>query len=300
MGETRRPLLARSLKGSLYMLAAAALVSVLHALVRRMGSELHPFEVAFFRNIVMLMLMLPILLRLGRGAWVSRRPGLQALRGIIGTCAMMSWFYGLALVPIADATALNFSTAIFLTIGAVLILGERVGPRRWAAVAAGFAGALVILRPGLQTVTPGVIVVIGSSVLWAGSLVSVKILSRSDGSATIVFYSSVYFTALSLVPALIVWQWPSLPQLLVLCAIGGLGTLAHLLLTQAYHEADATALTPIDFTRLIWTALLGYLMFDEFPDLWTWLGGGVIIASASFIAYREAALRRRGPTRPLS
>jgi drug/metabolite transporter (DMT)-like permease len=192
---------------------------------------------------------------------------------------------------VGDATALSFSAVILTSLGAVVFLKERVGLRRWIAIAIGLAGTLIILRPGVQAVSQGSLMVLLSTMLWSCSLLIVKILSRTDSSVTIVFYSAVYFTPLSLIPALFVWQWPTVEQIALMVVIGVLASVAHLGMAQAFKEADATVVMPLDFTRLIWAAGVGYFVFGEFPDLWTWAGGAVIVASAVYIAYRESAAK---------
>jgi drug/metabolite transporter (DMT)-like permease len=203
-----------NLRGIILMTAATAFLASMHALVRYLSFELHPFEIAFFRNLFGLAAVLPWLLRTGRAGLVTRRPGLQALRGAVGVVAMLAWFYGLSVVPIAEATALSFTSAIFASLGAVAFLGERMRLRRWAAVFVGFAGTLMILRPGFATVDAGALVVMLSAVSWAGSLLIVKALTRTDSNVSIVAWMAIMMTLLSFFPALPVWAWPSLEQLL--------------------------------------------------------------------------------------
>lgn len=277
----------------MFMLGGAATVSLMHVLVRDLSRDLHPFEIAFFRNLVSFLVLIPFLLRQDRAAWKSTRPGLQAVRGFVGIHAMLSWFYALYLVPVGDATALSFTAVLFTSLGAVFLLGERMGVRRWTALGIGFLGTAIILRPGFQEVSLGHLVVIGSTMLWAAALLLVKVLSREDSSVTIVFYSSAYFTPLSLIVALFFWQWPTWPQLGQMLAIGLLATVAHLAMAQALKEGEATAVMPGDFTRLIWASTIGFLMFGEFPDTWTWVGGTVIFLATLYITYREAQVKRR-------
>jgi drug/metabolite transporter (DMT)-like permease len=274
------------------MLAATAVLTCMHASVRHVSADMHAFEIAFFRNLFGLFTILPLALRAGMGSFKSRQPGLQVLRSIFGLGAMTAWFYGLSVVPIAQATALSFTSVIFGSLGAALILGERMRARRWSAVAAGFVGALVILRPGLGDVEPAALIVVLSSLCWAGALLTVKKLSTTDSVVCIVTWNSVLLTVLSLPVALPVWVTPSTEQLLWLGIIGVLATLGHLAMTSAFKASDATAVFPVDYTRLLWASVIGYLAFGEIPDLWTWIGGTIIFASTTYIAYREAALRR--------
>ena len=290
--ETRmNPDVARAV---LLMLLATLLLASMHALVRHLGQQLPPFEIAFFRNLFGLLVIVPLILRHGRTAFISRQPGLQLLRGLSSILAMLGWFYGLSLVPVAEATALSFTSAIFASLGAVVLLGERMRLRRWSAVAVGFVGALVLLRPGFTEVGAGAVVILLGSVCWGASIVIVKRLSRTDSTISIVVWMSIMLTLYSLPPALYVWQWPDATQLAWLLLVGGLASGGHLAMVGALRRVDATLLMPLDYTRLIWTSLLGYWAFSEVPDRWTWIGGSLIFASAAYITFREARLRRAG------
>jgi len=274
------------------MLAATAVLTCMHATVRHVSDGMHPFEITFFRNLFGLFAILPLAMRAGIGSLRSRQPGLQLLRSGFGLIAMLTWFYGLSVVPIAQATALSFTAVIFGSIGAALVLGERMRLRRWSAVVAGFIGALVILRPGFGEVNPAALIVVLSSICWAGALLTVKRLSSTDSVVCIVTWNSVLLTVLSLPVAIPVWITPKLEQLLWLGLIGVLATLGHLAMTGAFKASDATVVFPVDYTRLVWASVIGYLVFSEVPDVWTWVGGTIIFASTTYIAYREAAIRR--------
>jgi len=274
------------------MLAATAVLTCMHATVRHVSDGMHPFEITFFRNLFGLVAVLPLALRAGIGGLKSRQPGLQLVRSGFGLVAMFTWFYGLSVVPIAQATALSFSAVIFGSIGAALLLRERMRVRRWSAVIAGFIGTLVILRPGFADVDWGALIVVLSSICWAGAMLTVKRLSVTDSVVCIVTWNSVLLTVLSLPVAIPVWVTPSLEQLLWLSLIGVLATLGHLAMTGAFKASDAAVVFPVDYTRLVWATVIGYLAFGEVPDAWTWIGGTIIFASTAYISYREATLRR--------
>ena len=271
----------------LFMLLATLALTCMHALVRFLSAELHAFEITFFRNLFGLLVMAPLMFRAGLEELNSRQPRLQLLRGCFGILAMALWFYGLSIVPIGEATALSFTAAIFGSIAAALFLGESMRLRRWAAVVTGFVGALVILRPGFQSMQPGAWIVLASSLFWALALVTVKRLSGTDSIVCIVAWNSVLLTLLSLPLALPVWATPTITQLGWLLLIGLLATLGHLAMTNAFRLADATAVFPVDFSRLLWASLLGFLLFGEWPDAATWIGGAIIFASTTYITFRE-------------
>lgn len=280
------------MRGALFMIVSAMSFALMAGTIRHLADHLHPFEVAFFRNVVSLALMVPWVLRAGStGLRTSsiRKYGLRSLASII---AMLCWFYGLATMPIAEATALSFTAPIFTSIAAIFFLGERMGVRRWGAIAVGFVGAMIILRPGITAFSWPALIVLGGSAAVAGSVVMVKILSRTEPSSLIVAYMVIYLVPMSLIPALFVWTTPSASDWFWLIFIGTVATIGQLGMTQAYAATEATVVLPLDYARLPFAALIGYIAFDESPDLWTWIGAVVIAGSAIYIARREAKLAR--------
>ncbi len=277
----------------MYMAMAALIISTMHLLVRAASSGIHPFEIAFFRNVVGFLLLIPFLLRQDRSNWRSKRPKLQFFRAVAGIGAMLSWFTALSLMPVADATALSFTSVLFITLGAAIFLNEGFGIRRMIAIGVGFVGTLIIIRPGVGVMDSGALIVLASTVLWAGALLCVKVLGRTDTSVTQVFYGNAYLTLFSIGPAIWVWTWPDAHQLAMMVAIGVMATLAHLCMAQSYKIADAAVVAPVDYTRMIWASLIGYVWLGEFPDFWTWVGGTVIFASTVYITFRESQKRKQ-------
>jgi drug/metabolite transporter (DMT)-like permease len=207
---------------------------------------------------------------------------------------MLSWFYGITYVPLATATAVNFTAPLFATMMAAVVLHEQVGLRRWMAVVIGFVGVLVIMRPSRESIDPMLLVILLSAASWAMNNITVKYLVRTEPPSTVVALFSVYLAPLSLVPALFVWQWPDLPTLIALAGLGVLGTLAHLSVARAYLTADASACAPYEFVRLPYAALIGYLLFGEVSDGWTWVGAAIIAGAVIYVAHREAQQARIG------
>ncbi|WP_051512075.1 DMT family transporter [Skermanella stibiiresistens] len=280
-------------EGALWMVAGAAMFSLLNLLIRHASSELHPFQVAFFRNFFSLMFMLPWLFKAGVGGLRTRKSWLYATRALTGLAAMLTWFYALSVMPLAEAVSLSFTTPLFATIGAALFLGEVVRLRRWSATVVGFVGVLVIVRPDAEAIKLTAVLVLVSACFSAASALQVKALARTETTTAMVTYMVLFLTPMSLIPALFVWTWPSWDMLGWLVLMGGIATLGHLALTRAFHMADASAMMPFDYTKLPFSALLGYLVFGETMDLWTWVGAGIIAASTIYIAQREASLARR-------
>jgi len=285
MAATRR---SPVLRGAACMSASAASSAGMNGLIRVAGAELHSFEIAFFRNLFGLAALAPMLWRRGRLALATNRLGLHALRGVLNAVAMLAFFHAVTFTPLAQVAALGFTAPLFGTILAIPVLGERVGSRRWAGLAIGFLGALVILRPGVGIVDVGGLFVLLSSLAWAGVMMTLKLLGRTESSLVTTTYASLFLLPITGLAALFVWQTPDLSTLLVLVGIGALGSLTQISVAQAFREADATVVMPFDFTKLIWAALIGYLAFDEQLDLWTVVGATMICGAVTFVAYREA------------
>jgi len=288
-------------RGVLTMLAATLLFSAMHGSIRHVANlGVHPFEIAFFRNLFSLLFVLPWLIRFGLEPLRTSRFKMHALRTVFNVVAMLCFFYAIAITPLAQVTALNFTAPIFATVLAIIVLGETVRLRRWSAIVIGFAGTFVILRPGFEAVTLGQALALASSLSWAFALVIIKMMSRTESSITIIAYMALLMIPLSFVPAVFVWSWPSIEQLLWMLAIGLLGGGAQYLMTESLRLADTSVVMPIDFFKLIWVAALAYVAFGEVPDVWTWIGGAVIFASTFYIAYRErqVALARAAASQP--
>jgi drug/metabolite transporter (DMT)-like permease len=274
------------------MLVATIVLSGMHASIRYLSETVHPFEIAFFRNLFALVVVLPWFVRYGAAPLRTSRFGLHVLRAALNAAAMLAFFYALSLAPLSEVTALGFTAPIFATLLAAPILGEAVGLRGWSAIVIGFAGTLIILRPGFASMGAGQLLTLLSSLVWACALMTIKTLSRSESSVTIVTYMGVLMIPLSLAPALLVWQWPDPWQLSWLALIGLLGGIGQFSMTEALRRADTAVVMPVDFSKLIWATLLAWLAFGEIPDGLTWLGGGVIFVSTFYITYRERQLAK--------
>ncbi len=280
------------LQGALYMIAAALGFSVMNIAIRSAAEELDPLQIAFFRNFFALVFMLPWLWQVGAAGLRTAHLGLHLWRAAIGLGAMCCWFYSIALLPLAEAVALNFTVPMFATVGAAIFLGEIVRARRWTATIVGFLGVLIILRPGFTELTPAMALPVIAAAFMAISVIMVKKLSGSDKPAAIVFLMNLLLTPLSLVPALFVWRWPSWEVFALMVLVGFFAMASHIAITRAYTKADASAILPLDYARLPFIAGLAFLIFGEVPELWTWVGAGVIAASAIYIARRETQVAR--------
>ncbi|MGH8052681.1 MAG: DMT family transporter [Stenotrophomonas sp.] len=253
-------------------------------------------EVAFFRNAFGLLALLPVLLRPGRGSLRTQQLPRYFMRSAIGLASMLCGFWAIGHLPLSQAISLSYSTPLFVTIAAVLWLGEKVRIRRWAAVIAGFIGVLVIVRPGSHGFEAGSLIAVLAALLSALVAIQIKQLTRIDGPDTVVFYTYVFWVPLSLVPALFVWVWPAGIAWLWLLLTGVMGTAGQLLWTRALKLGEVSALTPISFTQLPLVVVMGWLLFGETLDRWTVLGALIILGSNAYIAHREAVLARRSAT----
>jgi drug/metabolite transporter (DMT)-like permease len=264
------------------------------------GTGMHPFQIAFLRNVFALAFMLPWLVRHGRVGLRTQRLNMHLWRAAVGLVAMLTWFSAIAYLPLAEAVALNFTVPLFATAGAAVFLGEAVRARRWTATAVGFLGVVVILRPGFTEFTPLMTLPVIAAGFMAVSTLLVKSLSRTEAPAAIVTYMNLLLTPLSLLPALFVWRWPTLTELALGLFIGLCAALAHNAFTRAFVQADASAVMPFDYSRLPFVAVVGYLLFAEVPDGWTWVGAAIIAGAAIYIAQRELRVARERPTLQVS
>ncbi|MDA1324966.1 MAG: DMT family transporter [Proteobacteria bacterium] len=277
-----------TVRAGVWMSLAGLSFAAMAVMIRVLAKEIPPLEIGFFRAFIAFLMMVPYAIRSGPGIWHSSNHKVFASRGVTGAIFIMCFFPGVALMEIADAQALTFTTPLYGMMLAMLFLGERLRVNRIIALAIGFAGALIIIRPGFQSVNIGAVLVLISALSGSGSGTLLKFATRSDPPDKTVFFHGLYMTPLTLVGALFDWQWPSLWQLVLLAVMAGLATLNQRFLSRAFAAADATAVFPFVFMRLPFGALLGFLVFQELPGIWVWLGGAVIFGAAFYLARQES------------
>ncbi|NNE84964.1 MAG: DMT family transporter [Alphaproteobacteria bacterium] len=276
-----------SVQGMAWMFLTTIMIVAMHSFIRELTTNLHPFEVGFFRNLFGVPVAVILIMRYGWGLFRTERVRTHVIRSVGHVCAMMMFFTGIVTTPLATANALTFAAPLFAAVLAVLVLGEVFHWRRWGALLFGFAGTLVILRPGFVALETGPLLILGSAFIWGVVLVVIKSLGRKDTTPTIIIYMVVFMTPLSFIPALFVWSWPTWGELGLMFIMGMIGTAGHLTLTQALRLADTAVVMPIDFFKLIWAAVLGFALFGEVPNQFTWIGGIMIFAGATYLAVRE-------------
>ncbi|HEM46763.1 MAG TPA: DMT family transporter [Alphaproteobacteria bacterium] len=288
--------LSGNLRGIAWMAASTVAFVGMHGTVRHLSAELHPFEIAFFRQFFGFLALAPWFVRYGLAPLRTRRLPLHALRAGVNLVAMLMFFYALSITPLAQVSALAFTAPIFATVLAMLFLREVVRLRRWLAILVGFSGVFVAFFPDIRQtggIAPGSLLVVGSALVWAAALILIKMLSRTESSVTTTAYMVLMMMPMSLAVASFYWTWPTLQQLgwLVLAGIGG--TLGQMMVAQSLKEGDTNVVMPFDFLKLIWAAALGFLWFGEVPDAFTWMGGAMIFGATTYIAIREHQLRRQ-------
>ncbi len=280
------------------MTVAAMMFGLMAVTIRLASSELHPFEIAFFRNLFGLLFALPLLIRHGPGLLRTDKFGMYVLRCAVGIASMLCGFWAIVNLPLAQAVSISYSTPLFVTILAVFVLGEVVRARRWTAVIIGFLGVIVIVRPGADGFQIGALIALIAAALSGSVAVSIKLLSRTEKADAIVLWTTLLWVPMSLVPAMMYWVWPTGITWLWIVLAGFLGTAGHMCWTRALQRGEASLLTPIGFLQLPVVALLGWMLFDENLDRYTLIGAAIIFTSNVYIARREAALARRAVTDP--
>lgn len=280
-------------RGALWMMGSTACWSCMAAITRNFSGEIPTFEIVFFRSLFGSVFLLPWLFRVGLDGLRTERIGMHMLRGFMGLAIIYLLFFAIATTPLGEVAAIIAARPIMASLLAILVLREAAKGNRWTATIVGFVGALLIIRPGFEAVSVGVLLALGAAIAMAVLSIVLKSLARTEAPDTIVIWQMVVFTPCSLIPALIVWVTPDLTQLALLIAVGLFGTGVQRCLTRAYAAADATVVVPFDFSRLIFSAILGFILFEEFPDIWTWAGGLLICLGVLWMARGEATDERK-------
>jgi drug/metabolite transporter (DMT)-like permease len=284
--------LSPNLRGILWVGMSGVAFALLNVFTLIPSQHLNPYVMAFMRYFFGTLMLAPIVMKLGvHRAMSTHRLPLHVFRGAIHAGGMFLWFIGLPLTTLASVTALGFTGPIFVTIGAALFLGEKVRLRRWMAVLVGFAGAMIIIRPGVGDIGYGAICILISTPIFSASNIISKALARTEPANKIVIWQHLTIVMCAFPVALYFWQTPEPSDFLWFVAAGLCGTLGHICQQNGYQLADITLLQPIGFLSLLWNALLGYFIFFQPPDVWTFVGASVIFASALYISHREAVRR---------
>lgn len=268
------------------MLIGGIAIALMQAAVKLLSYNLHPFVITLYRAALVFVVLLPILLWRGFETVKTSSVKLQVARGAVGGIGMLCVFTGLSLVPLAEATALLFTVPIFATLLAVGFLSEKVGIRRWSAILVGFGGIIIITRPDIS-MNVGHLYLICAAISWSISILIAKKLTEKDTILSITFWQAMGCVPLAFAASLFVWELPNLEQIMYLLGIACLGTLGHALLYASLKVGKVSVILPLDYIRIIWSALLGFLLFNHLPTAQMYLGSMLIICATAFISYRE-------------
>ncbi len=284
----------RVLRGIVFMLLAVTLFSCLNASVKFLSESYSTTQVLWLRytgHIVYAFVLLTP--RRALGAVRSNRPGLQFSRSVLMIGATVSYYVALRYIPLPTAASINFTSPLMVALLAIPLLGERAGPRRWFAILAGFAGALVIARPGFGAMHPAALLVFGTAFCYGLYQVLTRKVAAYDSSETSIIYTALLgFVATSVVVPFDFQPPRDGTDLLAFFAPGLFGGLGHFFLVKAYENGPASAISPYNYTQLVGSVTLSVIVFDELPGLWTWVGCGIIVASGLYLMHRESLEQR--------
>ncbi|MEM9471543.1 MAG: DMT family transporter [Pseudomonadota bacterium] len=282
-------------QGLLAMWVAVASFSIADAIAKWHGEEgFAAVQIVFFRYFFGLIPVAIALYVAGLNQVRTNRPVAHVFRGVLMSSALALFFWGLKYVPLAEAIAVAFTAPLFITALSVPVLGERVGPARWLAVLVGFAGMLVIVRPGAEAFRPEMLILVAGTAVFALGITYTRRLARTETVTTMFTWTTV--VALAVFAPLAWWTWklPEADHLAGFVVIGLIGGLAHYLVIVAYRNAPAAVVAPQEYMALVWGAIIGWIIWSEVPSAWTWLGAAIVAGAGGFIALRESRAAARG------
>jgi drug/metabolite transporter (DMT)-like permease len=279
------------MRGALWIVVGTLLFSINDAVVKTLGHAISAEQITFVRFVTGAVLLTPVWLRMGWTKLKTDRLGTHLLRACIASVAQFASYYAVIHMLLASVTAIGFSRPLFQTCLALWILKEAVSGQRWVATAVGFVGVLIMIRPGAATFQPGALVAIGATVLFALTIILIRQLSRTEPASRILFYYHLASAAIFAYPALRAWVMPDATQAALLLAVGALTTAAMYCFVKGYALGETSFIGPIEYVRLVYAALIGYFLFSELPDGWTWAGAGIIVAATLYLARVEGRPR---------
>ena len=290
-----KPGMSGNLRGALWMLASAVTFSAMTTLIKFLGDDYPAALQTFYRQAAGLMILLPVIIRHRGAAFATSRPAILIFRSLAGTVGMILSFYAFQKMPLADANALSFTRTLWLVPLAAFIVKEKVGPLRIGAAVVGFIGVLVMIRPGAGgefAVGLPALAMLGSAFLFAFTVTGMKVLTRDHSTTVILVWSAVLGLVLAIPGAILTWRVPEPRDFVLLCLMGVIATVNQACYIKGMSLGDAGAMAPIDYTRLVFTAAVGFFLFHEVPGVWTWVGAAIVVAATLFITIREQQLAR--------
>jgi drug/metabolite transporter (DMT)-like permease len=281
-----------NVQGALWLVAGGFIFTATSAMIRLLSTQIESVQTAFFRAVISVILLLPLIAAGRVKPWHSKRLAGHFWRTLMGTTSMVLGFYAVSMLPLADATAIAFSQPLFSVVVAALIAGEKVRWRRWSATIVGFAGVLVMVQPGQGSLQLGALVALANAATVALSILLVKRLSDSETPLMILTQFALFSTLLLALPAIWVWRWPDLWGWVLAVGIALSATIGQYFWVQAFKSGEMSAVAPFEYLRLPFAVFVGWLIWSETPVIWTYVGAAIVIASALYIAHREAQLAR--------
>ena len=281
-----------NVQGAIWLVSGGFIFTSTGVMIRLLSLQIESVQTAFFRAVLSVVMLLPFILTGRVQPWTSKRIAGHFWRTFAGTASMVLGFYAVAMLPLADATAIAFSQPLFSVVVAATIAGEKVRWRRWSATIVGFAGVLIMVRPGAGFLEPGAVIALANAAMVAFSILLVKRLSDSETPLMILTQFALFSTMLLFPPALWVWRWPDLWGWVLAFGIASTATIGQYFWVQAFKAGEMSAVAPFEYLRLPFAVFLGWLIWGEMPVVWTYVGAAIVIASALYIAHREQKLAR--------
>jgi len=267
-------------------LTAAIMVSG----IKILSNDLNPFILAFYRCFFGVIIILPFLFFQKFSDLKTKNIKLQFLRCSINIYSMISWFIAIGTLQLEKAAAIGFTTPLFTTLLAIIFLGEVIRFHRITALIIGFIGILVVIRPGFVTIEPGVLWLLSAALSFSFVLIIVKKLTKKDTSLTTAFYHMLFLTPPTFLISLFYWESISFNHFMILCVVAIAGFITQVTSNQSLKMSDTSFVMPLQFTNLIWLSFIGYALFSEVPNLWTWIGGSIIFSAVIYITFRESTV----------
>lgn len=281
-----------NVRGVVFVMMGGFLLIVMASIVKQLGNTLPAFQILFVRSLAGLIVILPLIGRLGFTILKSNRPGLHLMRGTVGFLGNVCFFFALINLTIGDTVTIQFSRPLIMVVLAAIFLGEAIGARRAVATVIGFGGVLIITRPFGEGFDPWVFSAVGGALFGSLVVVCVKLLSRTETTPVIMFYYALYTTLFSLIPALFVWQEPTLEEWALLLLTGVLSIVGQSMFTHGVGLGETSFVMPFDYLRIVYSFLLGFVLFAEVPGYWSLTGAAVIVGASIYLLRLE---RRKIP-----
>ena len=281
-----------NVQGALWLVSGGFIFTCNGVMIRLLSDQIESVQTAFFRAVFSVLMLLPLMMTGRVRPWASERKTGHFWRTLMGTLSMVLGFYAVSMLPLADATALGFSQPLFSVCVAALVLRERVRWRRWSATIVGFIGVLVMVRPGEGSLQAGALVALANALTVSLSILLVRRLSASETPLMILTQFAIWSTLLLTLPAIWVWRWPDAWGWTLAIGVSASATVGQYFWVQAFKAGEMSAVAPFEYLRLPFAVFMGWLIWGQMPEIWTYVGAAIVIASALYIAQREAQLAR--------